>query len=56
MWSPCPPPGTKIEAATHHASTAELPAQHRSPGLVDRMDLKYVLSEITTKDNPVAGS
>jgi hypothetical protein len=34
-----------------HASTAELPAQHRSPGLVDRMDLKYVLSEIKTNDN-----
>ena len=30
---------------------AELPAQHRSPGLVDRMDLKYVLSEIKTNDN-----
>src|SRR3954464_3053906 len=31
-----------------HASAAKLPAQHRSPGLVDRMDLKNVFGEIKT--------
>ena len=28
-----------------------MPAKHRAPGLVDRMDLKYVLSKIKTNDN-----
>ena len=31
-----------------HAGTAKLPAQYRSPGLVDRMDLKNVFGEIKT--------
>src|SRR4051794_25743465 len=31
-----------------HASAAKLPAQYRSPGLVDRMDLKNVFGEIKT--------
>src|SRR3954449_1230091 len=34
-----------------HASAAKLPAQHRSPGLVDRMDLKNVFGEIKTYDS-----
>src|SRR5215217_763012 len=33
-----------------HAGTAKLSAQHRSPGLVDRMDLKHVFGEIKTYD------
>src|SRR4051812_509427 len=31
-----------------HAGTAKLSAQHRSPGLIDRMDLKNVFGEIKT--------
>ena len=31
-----------------HAGTAKLPAQYRSPGLVNRMDLKNVFGEIKT--------
>ena len=34
-----------------HASAAKLSAQHRSPGLVDRMDLKNVFGEIKTYDS-----
>ena len=34
-----------------HAGTAKLPAQHRPPGLVDRMDLKNVFGEIKTYDS-----
>src|SRR4051812_43763213 len=34
-----------------HASAAKLPAQYRSPGLVDRMDLKNVFGEIKTYDS-----
>src|SRR3954471_23770090 len=34
-----------------HAGTAKLSAQHRSPGLVDRMDLKNVFGEIKTYDS-----
>src|SRR4051794_4158878 len=33
-----------------HASAAKLPTQYRSPGLVDRMDLKNVFGEIKTYD------
>ena len=34
-----------------HASAAKLPAQYRSPGLVNRMDLKNVFGEIKTYDS-----
>ena len=34
-----------------HAGAAKLPAQHCSPGLVDRMDLKNVFGEIKTYDS-----
>jgi hypothetical protein len=33
-----------------HASAAKLPAQYRSPGLVNRMDLKNVFGEVKTYD------
>src|SRR4051794_6092982 len=39
--------GQRLEKC-FHASAAKLPAQHRSPGLVDRMDLKNVFGEIKT--------
>jgi hypothetical protein len=41
--------GQRLEKCLH-ASAAKLPAQHRSPGLVDRMDLKNVFGEIKTYD------
>src|SRR3954466_3728284 len=34
-----------------HASAAKLPEQYRSPGLVNRMDLKNVFGEIKTYDS-----